>query len=260
MTFAAYVTPLYAFALALVAGYWLWRMGREARFRHEPRVAWWAVPGWAALLLAPLLEVPALFGLGAAALLLAEYWPGAYRPTRTRPGGSWPLVGTLLGLALLALLAAQGGGRVRDVAVPLTAALGLGLAGAGGLIARALFRPLPPARRLPGLEVRFGPTGHPEWPDLSLTLTGRGARLTNVSDGPLWLAGWSPSGTNAWLRVRDEGGAPLNVLPSGGHAYLPLRGWERGVRVWYVREPGPGPSQLFRADWTPPGGGERVLN
>ncbi|MDL2345807.1 hypothetical protein QOL99_16875, partial [Deinococcus sp. MIMF12] len=121
-------------------------------------------------------------------------------------------------------------------------------------------RPLPPARRLPGLEVRFGPTGHPEWPDLSLALTGRGARLTNVSDGPLWLAGWSPSGTNAWLRVRDDGGAPLNLLPSGGQATLPLRGWERGVRVWYVREAGSGPSQLFRADWTPPDAGERVLN
>lgn len=260
MTFAAYVTPLYALCLALIAGHWLWRVGREARFRHVPRVAWWAVPGWGALLLAPLLEVPALFGLGAAALLLAEYWPGAYRPARTRPGAAWPLVGAVLGFAVLALLAAQGAGPVRDVAPSLAAALGLGLAGAGGLLARALFRSLPPARPAPGLEVRFSPAQPPEWPDLSLALTGRGARLTNVSDGPLWLAGWSPSGTNAWLRVRDEGGAPLNLLPSGGQATLPLRGGERGVRVWYVRDPGSGPSQLFRADWTPPGAGERVLN
>ncbi|WP_027460033.1 hypothetical protein [Deinococcus murrayi] len=259
MTFAGEVTPLYALALALVAAYWLGRVGREARGRHLPRVAWWAVPGWGALLLAPLLEVPALFGLGAAALLLAEYWPGAYRPARSRPGGAWPLVGVLLGLALLALLAAPGGGRPADTAAALAAALGLLLAGAGGLLARALFRARPAAPRL-GLEVRFGPVQVPPWPDLSLALTGSGAQLTNVSDGPLWLAGWSPSGTNAWLRVRDEGGVPLNVLPRGGHAYLPLRGWERGVRVWYRREPGPGPSQLFRADWTPPGGGERVLN
>nr|WP_221269812.1 hypothetical protein [Deinococcus budaensis] len=251
---AAGLTPLYGLTLALIAAYWLWRVAREARARWEPRVAWWAVPGLALLGLAPLWEVPALFGLGAALLLLAEFWPGAFRPARERPGWAWPMVGVLGGLALLGLVAAQRGSEVA-----LAAALASLLAGLGGLSAWALYRARP--ARPPGLEVRFGQVRQPEWPDLSVTLTGQGARLVNVSGGPLRLAGWSPSGSNAWLRVRDEGGAPLNVLAAGQSAFLPLGAREGGVRVWYLPARRRSEARLFRADWTPQAYADsRVLN
>jgi hypothetical protein len=255
------MTPLYTLLLALIAAYWLGRVAREARLRWEPRVSWWSVPGLGLLWAAPLAEVPALFGLGAALLLIAEFWPGAFRPTRERPGWAWPLVGVLTGLTLLALIAVQGGTEVS-----LTVALGALLAGLGGLTASGLYRGRPARGRTPGLEVRFGRVQLPDgpdlnWPDLSVTLTGDGARLVNVSGAPLRLAGWSPSGVNAWLRVRDEGGAPLNVLKSGQSAFLPLDRRAGGVRVWYVPGDRRGEARLFRADWTPQAYADRrVLN
>ncbi|WP_019586866.1 hypothetical protein [Deinococcus apachensis] len=253
------ITPPYALALALIAGYWLWRVAREARHRWAPRVSWWAVPGLALLWAAPLADVPALFGLGAAALLLAEFWPGAFRPARERPGWAWPLVGVLCGLALLALVA-TGGGTQAGAEVPVTLALAALLAGLGGLLSAGLYRERSRPRP-PGLEVRFAPVQLPEWPDLSVTLTERGARLVNVSNGPLRLAGWSPSGVNAWLRVRTEGGTPLNTLAVGQSAFLPLNEREGGVRVWYVPGNGRAGPRLFRADWTPQAyADQRVLN
>ncbi|EYB67502.1 hypothetical protein DEIPH_ctg040orf0076 [Deinococcus phoenicis] len=256
----SHITLPYALALALIAAYWLWRVAREAGHRWVPHVSWWAVPGLGLLWTTPLADAPALFGLGAALLLLAEFWPGAFRPARVRPGWAWPAVGVVVGLTLLGLTAVRGG---TDLSV--TLALAALLAGLGGLLSAALYREHA-ASRLPGLEVRFGRVQFPEWPDLSVTLTERGARLVNVSDGPLRLAGWSPSGMNAWLRVRDEGGAPLNTLNAGQSAFLPLNGRAGGVRVWYVpvhRRGGrqPGEPRLFRADWTPPVyADQRVLN
>lgn len=253
---AAGLTPLYGLALALIAAYWLWRVAREAQARWEPRAAWWAVPGLGLLLMAPVAEVPALFGLGAALLLLAEFWPGAFRPARERPGWAWPLVGVLGGLTVLALSAGQEGGSE----LGLVLALGALLAGLGGLTAWGLYQGRP-AARTPGLEVRFGRVQSPEWPDLSVTLTGEGARLLNVSGGPLRLAGWSPSGTNAWLRVRDAGGTPLNVLGAGQSVFLPLGEREGGVRVWYLAGGRRTEPRLFRADWTPQAYADsRVLN
>lgn len=252
------LTLPYALALALIAGYWLGRVAGASRQRRVAGVAWWAVPGLALLWLTPLADVPALFGLGAALLLLAEFWPGAFRFTRVRPGWAWPLVLLLGGLTLLGLTAARGG-----PAVSVTVALAALLAGLGGLLAAGLFPASRPAARLPGLEVRFGRVRQPEWPDLSVTLTEQGARLVNVSDGPLRLAGWSPSGVNAWLRVRDEGGSPLNRLAAGQSALLPLGERAGGVRVWYVPEGRGGQAEprLFRADWTPPAYADlRVLN
>ncbi|MEF2278123.1 hypothetical protein V3W47_07405 [Deinococcus sp. YIM 134068] len=253
------LTLPFALALGLIAFYWLWRVAGEARRGWRPAAAWWAVPGLGLLWLTPLSDVPALFGLGAAGLLFAEFWPGAFRPARTRPGPAWPLVSLLCGLAVFALVAAGGGG-----AIPVTVGLAAVLAGLGGLLAVGLHREKRPARS-PGLEVRFARVRQPEWPDLSVTLTEEGARLVNVSGGPVQLAGWSPSGVNAWLRVRDEGGAPLNVLGSGQSAFLPLNGRAGGVRVWYVPGGGgrgrPSEPRLFRADWTPPAYAEsRVLN
>lgn len=251
----AEITLPYALSLALIAAYWLWRVAREARFGWVPRVSWWAVPGLGLLHLTPPLEVPALFGVGAALLLLAEFWPGAFRPARERPSLAWPLVGVLTGLLLLARIAVWGG---TDVSV--TLALMALLAGLGGGLCAALHRTRRP-ERTPGLEVRFGPVQQPEWPDLSVTVTERGARLVNVSKAPLRLAGWSPSGINAWLRVRDEGGAPLNTLGSGQSAFLPLPQHAGGIRVWYVTGPRGGEPRLFRADWTPQAYADRrVLN
>ncbi|ABF44897.1 hypothetical protein Dgeo_0595 [Deinococcus geothermalis DSM 11300] len=251
-----HLTPPYALALALIAGYWLWRVAREAQQRRVPHVAWWAVPGLALLWLTPLAAVPALFGIGAALLLLAEFWPGAFRPARTRPGWAWPLVGVLVGLALLALVAARGGSEI-SVMLALAALL----AGLSGLLSAGLSREHRPTRPL-GLEVRFAQVQLPEWPDLSVTLTEQGAQLVNISDVPLRLAGWSPSGMNAWLRVRTEGGTPLNTLQVGQSAFLPLSERAGGVRVWYV--PGgrhPAQPRLFRADWTPQAYADRrVLN
>ncbi|BDP40826.1 hypothetical protein DAETH_07950 [Deinococcus aetherius] len=252
------LTLPYALALGLIAAYWLGRVAGETRRRRVPRAAWWGVPGLALLWLTPLLEVPALFSLGAALLLFAEFWPGAFRYTRARPGPSWPLALLLSGLTLLGLIAARGG-----TGVSVAAALALLLGGVGGLLAAGLFPAGSPAPRLPGLEVRFGRVRQPEWPDLSVTLTGEGARLVNVSSGPVHLAGWSPSGVNAWLRVRDEGGAPLNRLAAGQSALLPLGERAGGVRVWYVPEGRGGRAEprLFRADWTPPAYADsRVLN
>ncbi|WP_102127057.1 hypothetical protein [Deinococcus planocerae] len=252
------LTPLYALVLGLIAAYWLWRVAGEARRRWVPRAAWWAVPGLALLWLTPLTDVPALFGVGAALLLLAEFWPGAFRPTRERPGWAWPLTFLLSGLTLLGLVAVQGGGGAS-----VTAALAALLAGLGGLLAAGLFPAGRAAPRLPGLEVRFGRVRQPEWPDLSVTLTERGARLVNVSSGPVRVAGWSPSGVNAWLRVRDEGGLPLNRLAAGQSALLPLGERAGGVRVWYVPEGrgGGAEARLFSADWTPPAYADmRVLN
>ena len=129
------VTPPYALALGLIAAYWLWRVAREAGQRWAPRVAWWAVPGLGLLWAAPQADVPALFGLGAAALLLAEFWPGAFRPARARPGWAWPLVGVVCGLTLLALVAVRGG---TGPEVSVTFALMALLAGLGGLLSAGL--------------------------------------------------------------------------------------------------------------------------
>ena len=79
------VSGVLALSIALIAAYWLVRIGREARRRFVPTVAWWTLPGLGMLLAAAILDIPALFGVGAAVLLLAEFWPGAYRRTADRP-------------------------------------------------------------------------------------------------------------------------------------------------------------------------------
>lgn len=251
----AQVTAPFAVMVSLLSLYWLVRVAREARMGFVPRVAWWAVPGVLLLLLTPVLDVPALFGVGAALLLLAEFWPGAYVPARVRPGWAWPAVGLVTGivLALSVLRSAQ----VESVAA--FAAMGCLLAGTGGMLA-AVLGPRRPARIL-GFEARWKATVTPEWPDLSVSLSPRGAHLKNVSRGALRVAGWSPAGVNAWYRVRGEDGRAMNVLQAGQVAFLPLDEHDRGVRVWYAPERGRAATCLFRADWTPPArAAQRVLN
>ncbi|WP_240741087.1 hypothetical protein [Deinococcus sp. Arct2-2] len=249
--FLAGLTPItrvsgaFAVITVLLAAYWLLRVGREARQAQVPRVAWWSVPGLAMMLFAPVLDVPALFGIGAAVLLIAEYWPGAFAFAERKPGAAWPLVSLLLGAALtLGIVRAP---EVDSVAVG--AALMLLLAGAGGLISSVLY-PAAPART-PGFGVRWQKAQSPELPDLTVTLTEHGAQLRNVSRRTLNLAGWSPASVNGWLRLRDETGHPLNTLRAGQTAFLPLDGQESGVRVWYVTGDKAAKPLLFRADWTP---------
>lgn len=253
------VTALFALSVALLALFWLSRVGREARLGLVPGVAWWAVPGLGLLLLAPSVESGAVFGVGAALLLLSHYWPRAYRLSAERPGIAWPWVG-LLGSAAMAWGAAQqpAGGQP----ALLILALVMVLASLAALISAAFYpRPAPAAL---GFSTRWNRTVTPEWPDLSVTLTEQGAQLKNTSAQALRLAGWSPAGVNAWFRVRDEGGQVVNELRSGQVAVLPVTERDSGVRVWYgkaSKKDDTGQGLLFRADWTPTArADQRVLN
>lgn len=249
------VSGLFGLSLLLLVAYWLGRVGREARQGFRPGVAWWTVPGLLCVLLAPVLDVPPLFGVGAGLLLLAEFWPLAYRRARTRPGWTWPLIAALLGLALGWSALNTGAGQT----LPLIAGLLLLLSGLAGLIASAAY-PRATLTEL-GFQTRWGRSRVPEWPDLSVTLTPSGAQIRNVSRAPLRLAGWSPRSVNGWLLVRDPQGQPLNTLRAGQSAFLPLAHHEGGVRVWYVPVRRPQETLLFRADWTPvQAQGTRVLN
>lgn len=265
------LTPLYAVMLGLIAAYWWGRVWREARLGYAPRVAWWAVPGLGALLLAQLLDVPALFGVGAGLLLLAEFWPAAFVPA---PGRSpqWERVGwALVGVVLAGtLILSPGPLGPRD---PWTGVTGLlALVACVAVLLSVLGRPrgarrpggraLVPPLKTVGFTTRWAEAVSPAWPELSVTLTGNGAQLRNVSPRPLLLAGWSPAGVNAWMRPRRPDGTPLEVLGVGEEVFVPLGPGDGGVRVWYRPERPDAPPHLFRADWVParPAGAERVLN
>ncbi|MBB6016724.1 hypothetical protein ACFP9V_17060 [Deinococcus radiopugnans] len=253
------ITGPYALVLGLIALYWLLRVGREARLGYLPGVAWWAVPGLALLLLTPTLDVPALFGLGAAALLLAEFWPLPYRRAPRRPSPAWPLVSVLIGVALaFSILQVQ-----RPEPLAFVAALCALLAGMAGLLGAALYPArgaAPKASATLNFQTRWHRTVTPEWPDLSVTLSEQGAHLKNISPRPVRLAGWSPAGINAWFRVRGPDGEVLSELRVGQEALLPVGERDSGVRVWYGPDKSP-EAHLFRADWTPVGRAEqRVLN
>ncbi|MFC4637191.1 hypothetical protein [Deinococcus hohokamensis] len=244
----------FSLMLALLSLYWLLRVGREARLGFVPRVAWWAVPGLGLLLLTPLVDVPALFGVGAGLLLLAEFWPAAYVRARQRPGWAWPLIALIVGAALTLSLGATA--PVSRVGV--LSALSSLLVGAAGLLP-ALLLPRPSLRPL-GFETRWKTTVTPDFPDFSVSVTPSGAHLKNVSSRPLRVAGWAPAGMNAWYRVRGDDGRALNILRAGQVVLLPLDEESSGVRVWYAPQQSAAP-HLFRADWTPPArAGGRVLN
>lgn len=256
MTPITEVTPGFALTLGLIALYWWVRVVRSARERMLPRVGWWAVPGLVLLLVTPLVDVPALFGVGLALLLLAEYWPGAYRYSQTRPGTAWPWVGVAVGAALWWSLI-RTGQEQPGVAVT---GLALLLAGMGGLLSSAFY---PRAGQKPalGFQTRWNNTVTPDWPDLSVTLTASGAHLKNVSQQVLQVAGWSPARVNAWLPIRDAQGRLVSELRAGQEALLPVSELDSGVRVWYGKATVPGQPHLFKADWTPPArADQRVLN
>lgn len=292
------LSPLLAAALALLGAYWLVRVGRAVRRGLLPRGAWWAVPGLLLMLLAPVLDVPALFGVGAALLLLAEFLPSAFVPAALvrsqatgpevtwdggpwlsgrgrsgagRPGAprrsgvawdrlGWPLVGLTLGAGLL--LALRDPAHLNPLTLSVSVAALL-VAGAGLLTAL-----VPVRTRVAGSafdsharwQTRWNHVVTPDWPDLSVTLSEQGAHLKNVSGRPLRLAGWSPAGMNAWLSVRGASGEPLLELHAGQEALLPVTAQDSGVRVWYAPARVPD-AHLFRADWTPTAYSDsRVLN
>lgn len=242
-------------AVGFLALWWLARVGREARAGYVPGWAWWAVPGLVLLPLAAELDVPALFGLGAALLLLAEFWLFAYVRPPQRPSPAWPALGVLVGGALV--------WRTVNAGAPVLLALGAGLllAGAAGLVSAALWPAPRPAVPSPGLALRFARARVPERPELNVQLAPAGAYVRNVSPHKLALAGWSPAGVNAWLPVRGPDGRPKAVLASGEVALLPVTAWDSGVRVWYGPAATPSEAHLFRADWTPAArAADRVLN
>jgi len=247
----------YLLALVALSVQWLLAVWRRARGGERPTLAYLAAPGLAALLGAPVLDAAPMFGLGAALIVIAAYWPRAYAPAPVthyavarRRGGV-----LVLGLAVL-------GAAVQGFAPPplfWVMWAGLVLLSLGHLLGSGR-KPLPRSA-VPGLALRFGPLTSPAWPDFELRVEGEYARLQNVSSSRLLLAGWSPSGENGWLRPQDAHGKVLSVLPTGGTALLsPWPAGQSGVRVWYVRQNEPEVALVFRADWTPIGSPHRVLN
>ena len=269
MTTIHQLTPLYLAVLLGVALIWLWQVAQAARKNLWPQLGVLMPLGLGALLAAPVLDVPALFGMGAAFVLIAAYFP----LLRLRPlPGRTTLVWTWLGLGFSAAL--------MMVSVQLQSVAGVLWAVPAALLSLALLlsRVLSPRRRppraaqLPATNAflrRWQGVVTPSLPDLELTLEVGAAKLLNTSGRTLHLAGWSPVSDNAWLSTRSADGSPLSRLPAGATAYLtpwsPLDSSSAGVRLWYARE-GEDTTYLFRADWASswvrgtPDAGERVLN
>lgn len=235
-------------ATLLVALYWLWRVAQAARQKRVLRMAWWGLPGLLCLFMAPVLEIEYLLGIGAVFLLVAEFFPNGFVPSRKHPDASWPIVGALLGLVLLLSMSISS--SVGNVWVYGLSWLCL-LWGTASTVSAAFFK----GNAVDDLQdknilMRLKKAKEPEQPDLSVTLTPDGAELHNVSKQTLTLAGWSPATSNGWLVFRDEQGRPLNNLKAGQMAFIPLEEYEAGIRVWYVSGSLSEPL-LFKADWTP---------
>lgn len=243
-------------AWGVLALYWLARVAFAARRRQRPAVSWWSIPGLLLLLLAPLLEVPALFGLGAALLLLAEWWPRAFVPVRRRPAWAWGLGPSLLGVAALLTQPAT--------FLSLCGGAALALWGLAWLLAGLLWRPVrPPAVWLPpssfgkvesptfGTAVRWQPRQQPDPPELSVTLGPGWLLLHNESGQALHLRGWTPANRNAFLALD-------RALPSRAEYRLRRDPAQSGVRVWYTPA-GSREVRVLHADWQEPAP-ERTLN
>ncbi|MFC4455605.1 hypothetical protein [Deinococcus sonorensis] len=253
------LTPFYLAALAALAVCWLVQVARQARQGERPHFTLLTPVALALLAAAPLTEVYALFGMGAALLLIGFYWPYAYRaaplPQQASVTARPALALTTAGLLLLSpQLAAPSPG----LAVTGVSALLLLM----GLLLTRLLLPLRRAPSLPaGLNVRFGSSRVPALPDLELHLDQGTARLHNIGPANLYLAGWSPGSVNSWLIPRDDTGHPLQLLPAGSVATLaPWPAHEQGLRVWYVRQDQPDVPLLYSAEWQAPDRPSRVLN
>lgn len=118
----------------------------------------------------------------------------------------------------------------------------------------------------------------PTVPEFGLTITHTGAKVTNETQRPLALIGWSPDNINAMLMFSDKNGKDIDILYAGQAAYLSLdfdfdsgfgfgidsEAAEQGIRIWYCHPPTkkeqqqyqdkgedlPPPTlRLFRANW-----------
>jgi hypothetical protein len=250
----------YLLALLCLSAQWLYTVRQQSRAWLRPHLSLLAAPGLAALILAPLVQTEALFGFGAALLIIAAYAPAAYvlaparHAQRARTVGS----GLVLTLVLLggALLAYRLSAPAAATLWPLWSCLLL------AALAYMLGAGLPRVQaETPGFALRFRPSHVPSWPDLELRFDGEQARVQNIGAAPLVLAGWSPSGQNGWRRPLDAQGKPLVLLARGATATLaPWPEGQNGVRLWYVRQNAPAEALVFRADWTQPDSPRRVLN
>lgn len=247
-------------ALGVLVLYWLGRIAFAARQRKRPGPALWSVAGLLSLLLAPLTEVPALFGLGAAVLLLADWWPRAFVATGQRPRWGWGLMLVLVGAGVLAVT------KLTYLSLMLGGALTLG--GLAWLLSGLLWptqRPISEGWWLPpsslgklqaptfGSEWRWQPQWQPDPPDLSLSL-GQGYLLLHNSSGQtVHLRGWSPTHRNTFLALDTR-------LPAAAQQRLSREPQQQGVRVWYTME-GQSGVRVLRTDWLEgEAGGERTLN
>lgn len=254
----------YMLALFALSVQWLLAVWRQAQVGRRPALAYLAAPGLAALLAAPLTQADPLFGLGAALLLIAAYAGAAYRAAPVEHH----VRALRWGRSVFLLLAVVGGAAqifaaqaLRPPSLLWSLWAGMLLLSLGYLLSSGRQSRRRGRAVTPGLTLRFGPLSAPAWPDLELRLDGEQARLHNIGAAGLYLAGWSPSGENGWLRPRDAAGQPLTLLPKGAAALLsPWPSDRSGVRVWYVREHEPEVALVFRADWTPLNSPQRVLN
>ncbi|AZI42215.1 hypothetical protein EHF33_05180 [Deinococcus psychrotolerans] len=271
MTTLTQLTPLYAAVLLGVAITWLWQVAKSARRSLWPRLGILMPLGLTSLLAAPVLDVPALFGMGAGLVLIAAYWP----VLRLR-GPPRPAEGGLMWLLLIAGLLSVSWGVQMQSANLLFGAAALTLYSLALLLSATLY---PKRFNVIAPNFKVSPTFLRRWQgavtpavaDLELTLDVNAARLVNTSGHTLHLAGWSPASGNAWLRTRSADGELLSTLSAGETVYLmpwsPMRGGpHEGVRLWYARE-GEDATYLFRADWAnawvsqgAAEAGERVLN
>lgn len=264
-----HLTPLYTLVLAAVALIWLWQVAQSARKSLWPRLGALMPLGLGALLAAPALDVPALFGVGVGFVLIAAYYPLSRlrsAPNRRSLALSAACLVLALGTCMLATAYNDVGGLVLSAVATL-----LSLAGLLSVVLYPRRRHVRPPLIYSPFVRRLQGSVTPQVPDFELSLGIDAARLLNVSGRSLLLSGWSPASGNAWLRTRTAGGQPLARLAAGETAYLspwsPTSGGpSEGVRLWYARE-GDDTTYLFRADWAntwvPPGladQGERVLN
>ncbi len=244
-------------AILALAAHWLWTVRQQSRLGLRPSLAFLAAPGMTALLAAPLIQADPLFGVGAALILIANYAPTAYIPVSISHRARALRLGLGTGVALLLYAGVSQLLGLSPLGWSVWA--GLFLMAMAALLGAGTRRPA--AAPMLGLAARFRPSVLPAWPDLELKLEGDRARVQNIGQGALYLAGWSGSAENGWLRAHDAAGRPLTLLAKGSSAVLsPWPPGQHGIRVWYVRQWAPAEGLLFRADWTPPGAANRVLN
>lgn len=248
----------YAGIVGLITLYWLGRVALQARQGKVINVAWWAVAGILALLFTSVLDLPALFGIAAFLLLLAEFWPLAYKKAEHKPRATWFFLAVFFGF-LGAISIVFSGILSLTTLFATFAALLVGIA---GLLMVVLFAEpkLAPQPVSLGFQHRWQKSVQPEWPDLSVTLTSNGTYLKNISNSDLYLAGWSPRGVNAWLQAHNAQGEIVKELLVQQEVVLPIGEHDLGVLVWYAM-PASNKILLFRAEWLPRSQeNERLIN